>query len=356
MKLAAHFDGLGARDWDVPVEDPVRFAVVGLGGFATRFALPALDAAAHCRTTVLVSRSPAKAGRLAARFGVEHTLTYDDLHDGVDREEYDAVYVCTPNARHFGPAETASAFGKHVLCEKPLATTTKRATRLVEICDGTDGTLMVAYRMQIDPVMRRVRDLVREGFVGDPLRIHAGFSYPVLDAGGPDQWRLDRDLAGGGALMDVGIHALNTVRFLLDADPIAVRGETASPDEPFAEVDQHVGFELAFPGGVGAACTASFTGYASSHLELLGTEGRIRVDPAFSPATRRRIALERGDVRATVEGPEVDEIREQFDYFAAHVRTDRRPEPDGQDGLVDMRTIDAIYESAETGRRVDLER
>ncbi|MFC7008124.1 Gfo/Idh/MocA family oxidoreductase [Halalkalicoccus salilacus] len=133
-------------------------------------------------------------------------------------------------------------------------------------------------------------------------------------------------------------------------------GETASPDEPFAEVDQHVGFELAFPGGVGAACTASFTGYASSHLELLGTEGRIRVDPAFSHTTRRRIALERGDVRATVEGPEVDEIREQFDYFAAHVRTGRRPEPDGQDGLVDMRTIDAIYESAETGRRVDLER
>lgn len=355
MELAAHFDGFGTRDWDAPVEDPVRFAVVGLGGFATRFALPALDAADHCRATVLVSRSPAKAGRIGARFGVEHTLTYDDLHDGVAREEYDAVYVCTPTARHFGPAETASAFGKHVLCETPLATTTKRATRLVEICDGTDGTLMVAYRTRIDPVVRRIRDLVREGFVGTPLRAHAEFSTPVPETGGPDQWRLDRTLAGGGALMNVGICPLNTVRFLLDADPIAVRGETASTDEAFDEVDQHVSFELTFPGGVWAACTAGFTGYASSHIELLGTEGRIRIEPAFSPATRRRVVLERGDVRATVEGPQVDEIREQFDYFAAHVRTGRRPEPDGRDGLVDMRTIDAIYESAETGRRVDLE-
>lgn len=355
MELAARFDGLAERDWDVPVEDRVRFAVVGLGGFATRFALPALDAADHCRTTVLVSGSPAKAGRLAARFGIEHALTYDDLHDGVAREEYDAVYVCTPNARHFGPAETASAFGKHVLCETPLTATTTRATRLVEICDGTGGTLMIAYRMQVDPVMRRVRDLVREGFVGDPLQIHAGFASPVPESGGPDQWRLDRKLAGGGALMDVGIHPLNTVRFLLDADPIAVRGETTSPDAAFAEVDQHVRFELAFPGGVGAACTASLAGYASSHLELRGTEGRVRVERAFSPATRRRVVLERGDVRATVEGPEVDEIREQFDYFAAHVRTGRRPEPDGRDGLVDMRTIDAIYESAETGRRIELD-
>jgi D-xylose 1-dehydrogenase (NADP+, D-xylono-1,4-lactone-forming) len=355
MKLAAHLDDLCARDWDARVEEPLRVAVVGLGGFARRFALPAIDASDHCRTSALVSGSTPKAGRLAARFGVEHALTYDDFHDGVAREAYDAVYVCTPNARHFGIAETASAFGKHVLCEKPLATTAKRAARLVEICDGTDGTLMVAYRIQIDPVMRRVRDLVREGFVGDPLQIHADFSYPVLETGGPDQWRLDGRLAGGGALMDVGIYPLNTARFLLDADPVAVQGTTASPDAAFDEVDQHVRFELAFPDGVGAACTASFSGYASNYLELRGTEGRLRVERAFSPATRRRITLERGDVRTTVEGPEVNEVREQFDYFAVRVRSGHRPEPDGRDGLVDMRAMEAIYESAESGRRVVLD-
>jgi predicted dehydrogenase len=354
MNLVSDLAELTSRDWETGPSGVVRFAVVGLGGFARDAALPALRDADYCEPTVVVSGSAEKADRVAAEFDAEYGLTYEAYADGAGRDAYDAVYVATPNALHLPHVETACEFGKGVLCEKPLEATPDRAERLVSACEAAGVPLMTAYRMQTDPVVRRLRELVRSGGIGDPIQLHGGFSIDVLAGDrGPEQWRLDADLAGGGALMDVGIYPLNTARFLLASEPTAVAG-TTSGDGPFAEVDESVAFQLRFPGDVTASFTAGFSGDRESFLTLRGTEGTVELRNAFSFGGERRVRVTREDGEVDLTGPAVDELREEFDYFADAVLSGREIGPDGADGLTDVRAMRAVYEAADSDEWVDL--
>lgn len=355
MNLDPYFDGVTVRDWQTTTTGTIRFALVGLGGFVRSQVLPAMAETDFCAATVLVSGSPEKAASLAEEYGVERTLGYDAFEEGRAADEYDAVYVAGPNGLHLDYARAAANHGKHVLCEKPIETSADRARRMVQVCDDAGVTLMVGYRPRIEPILRRLRELVRDGGLGDPVQIHAGFSAHIFDLNDdPDQWRLDPDLAGGGALVDVGVYPLNTSRFLLDADPVAVQGTTATPDEAFAGVDEHVAFQLAFPGGATASCTASYRGQQDDRLRLIGTEGQVLVEPAFNAGVNPTLTVERGDERVEYTGPFVNEVAEEFDYFAHCLLTDSKPGPDGRDSVVDMTVVEGVYESAETGTRVEL--
>jgi xylose dehydrogenase (NAD/NADP) len=354
MSIVTTLADLTARDWETGPEGVVRFAVVGLGGFAREAALPALRDADYCEPTVVVSGSAEKAESVAAAFDAEHGLTYEAYADGAGREAYDAVYVATPNALHLPHVETACEYGKGVLCEKPLEATPDRAERLVSVCEDAGVPLMTAYRMQTDPVVRRLRELVQSGGIGDPIQLHGGFSIDVLAGDrGPDQWRLDRDLAGGGALMDVGVYPLNTARFVLDADPRAVAG-TTSGEGAFGDVDESAAFQLRFPGDVTASFTAGFSGDRESYLSIRGTDGTADLRNAFSFGGERRVRVRRDDGEVDLTGPATDEAREEFDYFADAVLSGWEIGPDGQDGLTDVRAMQAVYEAAATDEWVSL--
>jgi xylose dehydrogenase (NAD/NADP) len=238
-----------------------------------------------------------------------------------------------------------------VLCEKPLEVNAERTEQLVSVCDRQDVTLMTAYRMQIHPTVRRLRDLVDEGFVGDPVQIHSGFSLTRTD---PDQWRLDPDLAGGGALPDLGVYPLNTSRFFLDSDPTAVQATTVSVHDRFEGVDEHVSFELTFPGNVIASCTASYNAHRDNRFQLVGTEGQILIEPAYDVATERTVTIEHGDQQLAITGTGADEVREELDYFADRILSDVDPEPDRRDGLTDVEVMDAVYASSDAGRSISL--
>jgi xylose dehydrogenase (NAD/NADP) len=354
MDIITDLTDLTARDWETGPEGVVRFAVVGLGGFAREAALPALQDADYCEPTVAVSGSAEKAEAVAAAFDADHGLTYEAYADGAARDAYDAVYVATPNALHLPHVETACEYGSAVLCEKPLEATPERAAALVDTCAAAGVPLMTAYRMQTDPVVRRLREVVQSGGVGDPLQLHGGFSIDVLAGDrGPDQWRLDRDLAGGGALMDVGVYPLNTARFLLDADPTAVVG-TTSGEGAFEDVDESVAFQLRFPGDVTASFTAGFSGDRESFLTVRGSEGTVDLRNAFSAGGERRVRVRRDDAEVDLTGPAVDEVREEFDYFADAVLSGWDIGPDGRDGLTDVRAMQAVYEAAENDAWVAL--
>ena len=356
MELEDAFVDFTRRDWErESVDGTVRMAIVGTGGFARNRALPAIAESEYCTTSALVTGSPDRARSLADDFDVEHVIGYDAFRTGDHADTYDAAYVATPNATHGEYAIAAAENGKHVICEKPLETSVERTRRIVDACDDADVTLMTAYRLQTEPAVRRTRELIREGLLGDVVQIHGGFSHPLLEHAGPDTWRLDPDLAGGGALVDLGVYPLNTVRFLLDCDPTAVYATTHSSGGPFADVDEHVAFQLECPTGATASCTASFDAHASSQLELVGTDGKILITSPFGGVVPQEMIVESGDMRTEYTGPPVDEVREEFDYFSYCVLTGTDPEPDGRDGLVDMHVIEAAYESAETGRRVELE-
>lgn len=351
MDISTLLDTGTQRDWetvDPESVDPVRIAVVGLGWFTRERALPALEASERCEPTVLVSRTAEKATRIAEAFDAPHSgISADQFHDGSASEEYDAVYVCTPNGLHLPFAETASNLGKAVLCEKPLESSAARAEQLVETCDRAGVALMVGYRMQTEPAVRRARELIEAGFVGEPVSVRGHMSQVLLDHVNPDtdQWRLDPDLAGGGALFDIGIYPLNTARYLLAADPVAVAGRATSTHAAFAAVDESVTFRVVFPDDVQAACFASHNAAQSSAITVTGTAGELRIDPAFFQNRDRILHLETGDNRGSITFDRVDQLREEFDYFADRLRGDAAIHPDGEHAIVDMRAMEAVYES-----------
>ncbi|WP_277555379.1 D-xylose 1-dehydrogenase Gfo6 [Halobaculum limi] len=353
------FTDLPRRDWvtdraDGATGETLRIATVGCGNYARNVSIPAMVDGEYAEPTVVVSGDPEKRASLTEEFGVT-AIDYDAYEAGAATDEYDAVYVATPNRLHLPHAETAARHGKHVVCEKPLEATVDRAERLVTACADADVRLMTAYRMQTDPVMRRLREFVDAGGIGTVQRASGDFTFPVLGGdAGPDQWRLDGHLAGGGALFDVGVYPLNTARFLTSDDPVAVSASTRSPDSAFDEVDQHVDMRVAFDGWMGNF-SASFSGHANTELELLGSDGRVTVRSAFQPGADREVTVETPDGTLTVEGRGADETVEEFDYFAYAVTTGATIEPDGADGLVDMRTLAAVQESAATGERVSLD-
>src|SRR6056297_122333 len=344
------------RDWErQSVEGTIRLAVAGVGSFARRRALPAIAASSHCETTVLVAEPPERVADLAETYGVEHVVDYDSFLQGTRTNGYDALYIAAPNFVHGEYATAAAAYGKDVICEKPLEISADRAKEVAETCDDAGVTLMTAYRLQIEPTVRRTRELVQGGLIGDIMQIHAGFSNTLLQDADPDTWRLDPERAGGGALVDLGIYPLNAIRFILDSEPTEIYANTHSTDPPFAEVEEHVAFQLEYDVDTTASCTASFDAHPRSALEIVGTNGMIDIESPFGGVVPQEMTVESDDMRMEYTGPTVDEVREEFDYFAYCVLTATDPEPDGEDGLADLRAIEAAYESAETGRQVALE-
>lgn len=357
MDLDALLSGVTTRDWqDGEPDATLRLAVVGLGAFARQRALPAIAAADSCTVTVLVSRSSEKAAAWADEFGATRGLTVEAYDDGVAADDYDAVYVATPNARHRPVVETAARLGKAVLCEKPLEATAERAERLVAACEAAGVPLMTAYRMQLHPALRRMRSLVREGFVGDPVFVHGNFStHSIHGDRSPEDWRYDRAIAGSGALGDIGVYPLNATRFVVEADPVDVAAVTRSPDAAFADVDEHVSVQATFPGALTATFTASFDAQGDSRLEVVGTDGAMVLEWAYAIGARRHLTLVRGHTEASVTVPPVDEVREEFDYFADRVLSGGEIEPDGRDGLRDVRVVEAALTAATDGGRVPID-
>jgi xylose dehydrogenase (NAD/NADP) len=304
-----------------------------------------------------VSSTEEKAQRIADEHGVDRGISYDAFHEGATADAYDAVYVCTPNALHLEYGETAAELGKPVLCEKPMEASVNRAEQLVAACE--DVPLMIAYRMHTDPAVRRARELIREGFVGDPVAVYGNNTQPLLEIiPDPDQWLLNADLTGyGTSEMDLGVYSINTTRFLLDRDPVAVQSRMTSEHEAFTDVpDQCVSSVFVLEDDVQMITTASQHAQEDTHLKVIGTDGKIELSPAFHGQCTLHVA--RGDVTATVdhEGLDVErEMTEEFDYFADRVLGSGQIYPDGEHGLVDMRVIEAVHEAADTGDVVEIE-
>lgn len=352
MDVDSYFEEFIRRDWQTLDGATVRIAVIGLGEFARTRALPAIQESQFCEVTVLVSGSPKKAADLTSTIDVDRVIDYEAFHAGEASKEYDAVYIATPPAFHPEYAETAARLSKHILCEKPLAATYEGAEQMVDA--SAEIVLMTAYRLRTEPAIRRMREAIRDGVIGKPVQIHGGFSTQILDHTASNSWRLDPDIAGGGALMDLGVYPLNTSRFLLDSDPVTVSAETSSTGPSFDRVDEHVAVQLTFPDGASASCTASFNAHPDSRLQVLGTDGQLLLRSPFGGDVSQEIVIERGETHAHYTGPPVDEVREEFDYFAHCIRAETECECDGEEGMTDLRIIEAAYTAAETGSRVNL--
>lgn len=356
--LHAASEGGEAIDNPRPPGKRLGVAVVGIGHLTLEQIMPAFGEAQAVRCTALVSGHRAKALAVAAQHGVPESSIYDYAGFDAIRNNPDVqiVYIVLPNGLHAEFTARAAAAGKHVLCEKPMATSVAEAEGMVKACRDARRKLMIAYRMQYDSTHRALIRMVRDKVYGD-LRMIEAVNAQNDDAIG--QWRQIKALSGGGSLPDVGLYCLNAFRYITGEEPVEVTGQVTRPkDDPrFREVEDLATFTLRFPSGVFAVGSSGYSAHNSRRLRAMASNGWIGLDPAFA---YNNLVLEIG---RSVEGADAREQRvfapkNQFavemDHFAEAILADREPHTPGEEGLQDQRLIAAIYEAAAGGGVVKL--
>ena len=345
----------GAAGAQGPNGRKIGYAIVGLGSYATRQIMPAFAAAENVRITALVSGSPEKAARLAAEYGVPAAglYTYETFDRIADNPQVDVVYVVLPPAMHAEYTIRAAKAGKHVMCEKPMAVSVRECEQMIAACKAANRKLMIGYRSRFQPHNLEALRLLRAGELGSMRTITAEHGFNIGD---PTQWRLKKAMAGGGALMDIGIYSLNAARYLTGEEPVEVTAleRTDRSDPRFSEVDDTILFALRFPSGVVANCISS---YSSTHnrYRVVGRDGWLELDPATSYGGQQMRVSRRGQPPEPREFPGAkSQFAGQLDHLAGCIRTGAEPIVPGEEGLKDMRVIEAIYEAARTGRTVRL--
>jgi predicted dehydrogenase len=342
-----------------PPESRVGFAVLGLGRLSLEEILPAFAQAKHARLAALISGTPDKLRRVGEQYGVPPDRCYS-YHE-VDRLKADrgvqVVYVVTPNALHEAHVGLAAAAGKHVLCEKPMTVSADAAQRMIAECERAGRLLMIAYRSQFQPHMREAIRIARSGQLG---RIKLVNALNIENLGDASQWRLRRELAGGGSLPDIGLYCLNSVRAIVGEEPEEVYAAISSPaDDPrFATVEDQVSFILRFPSGVLATCATGYDGHKQAALAVNCQTGWIAMESAFEYRGQRlRVARRRGDQEEISElfPKEENQFALEIDHMAQCVRENRQPMTPGLEGLKDQRLMQAIYRSAAERRPIPVE-
>jgi predicted dehydrogenase len=325
----------------------VRYAVVGLGHIAQNAVLPSF---AHAKRnsvlSALVSDDSIKLRTLGRRYRVSSLFTYETFEELLGSGLIDAVYIALPNSMHRAFTEQAARAGIHVLCEKPLAVTSEDCEAMVQAAEAARVKLMTAYRLHFEPANMGAVEVVRSGRLGEPRLFASTFTMQVK-AG---DIRLRREL-GGGTLYDIGIYCIQAARYLFRADPIEALALAArGPDPRFKEVDEMTGAILRFPGERLATFTTSFGAADVSAYRIVGTKGSLVLDPAYEYSGVRRMRVTaNGRTRERTFKP-VDQFAAELLHFSDCVLDDRVPEPSGVEGMVDVRIIEALLRSAESGR------
>ena len=342
----------------MPPRERVGFAVLGLGRLALGEILPAFAQSKRARLVALVSGTPDKARTVAAQYGLaaDKVYGYGDWDEIKADPDIEAVYVVTPNAIHRENVVDAANAGKHVLCEKPMSTSSADCQAMIDACAKAGRKLMIAYRCQYEPHNRAVQDMVRQQTYGP-----AGLfdSVNVQNMAAPTQWRLKKALSGGGALPDIGLYCLNTARFLTGEEPTEVFARTYSPpnDERFREVEATIVFTLRFPSGFVANCSASYAFHENRRFGLNMPGAAVELQNAYAYQGQRLVIAHRAGKAESTDGLQLEQ-RNQFalelDHMAECVRTGREPRTPGHEGLQDHKLMEAIYRSAASGQPVTL--
>lgn len=333
-------------------------AVVGLGNLALAQVIPAFGETKYCKLTALVSGSPAKAREVAAQHGIPARSVYSyATYDAIkNNPEVDIIYVILPNSMHAEYTVRGAQAGKHILCEKPMATSSAECQTMIDACRKAGKKLMIAYRIQYEPNNRYMRQLVQSQPYG-PVKVIEAVNGQ--NQGDPDQWRQKRALAGGGSLPDVGLYCLNTARFLTGEEPVEVTATLYStPGDPrFAEVEETVLWQMRFPSGIQSNNTTSYGFHEDRRYRVHAASGWFGLDPAFSyHGLQPELSYATGKIEHR-ERPMLGDKNQfalEMDHMALCVMQNRTPYTPGEEGLQDQRLMEAIYESARTGRPVKL--
>lgn len=337
--------------WIQNQSKPVGWAVLGLGSYAQGQILPAFLHCENSKLVALISGHPDKLQRVGDRYGIKekNRYTYDRMAEIRDNPEIDVVYVITPPATHPDFTARAAAAGKHVCSEKPMAPTPADCQRMIDSCRKAKRLLQIGYRSHYETHNLRAMQVCHSGELGKlkSIRSDHGFSIPR------GVWRIDKALSGGGSMMDIGIYSLQALRYLSGEEPVEVRATITNPpgDDRFnQDIEDTVDFTLRFPSGLEGHGTSGYSWrQGKNRYEVVGEKHTLLAEPATGY----------GGNTLSIDGQPLDvnpndQFAAQMDHFSNCIRTGTKVKTPGQEGLRDIRLIQAIYESAHSGHPVRL--
>lgn len=329
----------------------LRVAIMGLGGYGTMVA----EAMKDCKRAKLVgviSGTPSKIKDWQSRYNIpeKNCYNYENYDNIKNNPDIDAVYVITPNALHKEGVMRVAKAGKHVICEKPMSINAKDGEEMIEACKQANVKLLVGYRMHFEPKTLEIIRMRKDGELGK-IKFFQGLCGFTI--GNPNQWRLDKKLAGGGSLMDIGIYAINGSRYMIGEEPTWVTAqETKTDTVKFKDgVDETIQFQFGFPSGAVASCLSTYNMDSLDRFFLDAENGYAEMWPStgYGPIKGRTNKGELTQPHKTHQTVQMDEMAAIiFDGKKSVVPVD------GEEGLKDLKIIDAIFLAAKTGVKVDL--
>ena len=330
----------------------IGYGIIGLGRISMDHFMPGVLASKNSKITGLVSGHRDKAWHRRLSMGCRRapfiaTRTWIEFKNN---PAIDAVYVALPNSMHAEYTIRSARAGKHVLCEKPMATSVADSMAMIKACKEANKKLMIAYRCHYEPTNLRAMQLIRDGKLGKIQAIESANGFRER-AG---EWRLDRKLAGGGPLMDMGVYSLNACRYLTGEEPIDLKGYSSVIDHDgrFDTVEENVSWTMKFPSGVVASCNTSYGAPMNGFYRVHGSMGFLYAEPAFPYQglhLTAQFADPAGGKPIVLDEPNPSKDPSQFtaeaEYFSDCILKDQTPKTAGEEGLLDMQYMSKIYES-----------
>ncbi|MFS4468422.1 Gfo/Idh/MocA family protein [Maribacter sp. 2210JD10-5] len=332
-----------------PEKKKLGMALVGLGSYSTYQLAPALQDTSYCYLAGIVTGTPEKAKDWGAKYNIPktHQYNYENFDNIADNPDIDIVYVVLPNSMHKEFTIRAAKAGKHVICEKPMAMNVAECDAMISACENAKVKLSVGYRLQSEPFTNEVKRLVKNKTYGDVLFVSSDAAY--ISKGDPNQWRLDKKLSGGGALMNMGVYSIQSSIYGTGSNPISVSAqEFSTRPEYFKETDETITAQFEFPGNtVGHMMTSHNVN--ANRLRVSCESGWIALDPAsaYAPLSGK-----------TSSGPlnfkQESQQKLQMDDFAKHILQETPNVAPGEMGKRDMIIVEAIYKSIKEGGKKQL--
>ncbi|MDB5022510.1 MAG: Gfo/Idh/MocA family oxidoreductase [Mucilaginibacter sp.] len=321
-------------------------ALVGLGYYSSGQLAPALQHTRNCYLAGIVTGHPAKAAAWQKQYNVseKNTYNYETFDQVAHNPDIDIIYVVLPVSMHKEYTIRAAQAGKHVICEKPMALNAKDCEDMIAACKKAGRLLSIGYRLHFEPHNMEIMKLGQKQVYGKVKSIDTGNGFTYR--GDPNAWRLKKALAGGGGLMDMGIYSIQGTRYTLGQEPIAVTAtqEKTRPDF-FKEVDETVFWELEFPGGFVAKGKSSYN-HDWSYLHAEAERGKFGLEPAFGYG-----GIDGYTPKGPMPFPQIIQQAAQMDDFANCVMRNEQSRVPGEEGRKDMKVVDAIYRSLDSGKK-----
>lgn len=325
-------------------------ALVGLGNYAMNQLAPALQETQNCKLAGLVTGTPEKKVKYGKEYDIpdSHIYNYENFDKISENDDIDIVYVVLPNSMHKEYVIRAAKAGKHVISEKPLGLNAAECEEMIQVCKDEGVTLNVGYRLHFDPNHMEVIRMAKQKPFGDVAYVQSEFSFTIGD---PTQWRLRKALAGGGAVYDIGVYCIQANRYATGEEPIAITAQEYKTDPvKFAEVDETVCFQMEFPSGVVSNSTTSYNARTNRLYVGYKDRGSALIEPAYSY----------GGIKGSVNGESmghasVNQQAQHMDGVCKSIAEGIDSGVSGMEGLLDMKVVDALYQSlAMGGQRVKI--